>query len=1165
VVFNKVTEQFLVVWQDMTDREFTYFWAPSICGNTTPGFEYFPGGVSDDLMVRYRPVGYSGGTPVRGASKNISEYIVTDTGEVSSDCVTATLANTPEDAAGNAGLEFYDIKKMSFDIIVDESSPDIAYGPSDGIAVTAWSGKHVTVDLDLYWWREVVINSTGYMSEGSWHVDGEWTEPVEDGNQKIIVRKNTGLGRAKHIDLDANGLFSYNPSLAIMENNQTKMLLAAWESEDPNTDMDIYGQIIDASNHTAVKTTFPISNAQYRQTAPRVAVDPANQRFLVAWEDARNEEANISNMDIYGQFIDPQGQLSGGNFPITVDQSNQINPVVAFGDNDARNFLVAWSDGRNASVVNGTRADADIYANFWEDSTAPQLWITDADEVPLYNKTIDFGEVLVGEPMTRLFKICNYGNAPLTISQFNGSTYVAISPLDPSKPFNMTTAKPTSINPATCYLMAVTFTPDSPKSYSGLDSSMEIISNGGKEVIYLSGYGKGNDPVITTYELPDGAEESPYNATLEGTGGTTPYTWAIVNASGDPEPGLLPDGIFLSTSASKGLLSGAPLANTTGTYTFDVQLTDANAKESSREFTIKISELSITTASLPDGPIDVPYEEFLQAAGGSNVYTWSDFGGLPDNLSLDPTGRIHGNPSATGTFPFTVQVQDSDGLIATKDLSITITSALSIVTDPATNSDALPSGQLGEAYSFTLSISGGEPPYDWEVLSDIGGLPGGLNIDTVSGVISGTPGSVGTYYFKVQLTDDTGASTVRILSLNVSVITITTESIPDGATDVFYSQQFEAAGGTPDVLYPYSWKLDINYDQLPLGLNLDANSGKIEGTPTENGTKVFLVKATDSLGQTGTKVFAITISDIVVATTSLPGGNATAPYYEVLEVSGGTPNYAWSAVDSDDLPPGLSITTPNPGMVNGGAISGTPTTSGTYTFDVRVSDGSVPSEIATKQFTVHIATDVAITTATLPGGNVDSDYSYTLTATGGVRPYYWSQVSGNMPPGLSIATGTGVLSGTCSAPGTYDIVVQVRDENGSTTQETLSLTVASNPAPADPTDTSIGSSSNTFCYIATAAYGSYLDPHVEALRDFRDEYLLTNRAGRAFVDFYYRTSPPIAGFISGHEALRTAARVALTPLVFSVKCPLLGFALIAMAGGGLAGAFRRGRARRHKG
>jgi len=73
------------------------------------------------------------------------------------------------------------------------------------------------------------------------------------------------------------------------------------------------------------------------------------------------------------------------------------------------------------------------------------------------------------------------------------------------------------------------------------------------------------------------------------------------------------------------------------------------------------------------------------------------------------------------------------------------------------------------------------------------------------------------------------------------------------------------------------------------------------------------------------------------------------------------------------------------------------------------------------------------------------------------------------------------------------------------------------------------------CFIATAAYGSPLDPHVNVLRSFRDRYLLSTDTGRTFVKAYYRLSPPLAAFISRHEMLREAVRMMLTPLVYGIE------------------------------
>jgi M6 family metalloprotease-like protein len=91
-----------------------------------------------------------------------------------------------------------------------------------------------------------------------------------------------------------------------------------------------------------------------------------------------------------------------------------------------------------------------------------------------------------------------------------------------------------------------------------------------------------------------------------------------------------------------------------------------------------------------------------------------------------------------------------------------------------------------------------------------------------------------------------------------------------------------------------------------------------------------------------------------------------------------------------------------------------------------------------------------------------------------------------------------------------------------------------------------GGGSSNGCFIATAAYGSFLDPHVESLRKFRDRYLLTNPVGRVIVSFYYKYSPPIAVFIGSHESLRTITRWALTPIVFAAEYPVLFIILFAM-------------------
>jgi hypothetical protein len=78
---------------------------------------------------------------------------------------------------------------------------------------------------------------------------------------------------------------------------------------------------------------------------------------------------------------------------------------------------------------------------------------------------------------------------------------------------------------------------------------------------------------------------------------------------------------------------------------------------------------------------------------------------------------------------------------------------------------------------------------------------------------------------------------------------------------------------------------------------------------------------------------------------------------------------------------------------------------------------------------------------------------------------------------------------------------------------------------------SVNSGGGGGCFIATAAYGSLMEPHVRILRDFRDRFLIGNPLGNSFVRLYYTYAPPIADFIAKYDNLRALIRIGLLPVV----------------------------------
>ncbi len=158
---------------------------------------------------------------------------------------------------------------------------------------------------------------------------------------------------------------------------------------------------------------------------------------------------------------------------------------------------------------------------------------------------------------------------------------------------------------------------------------------------------------------------------------------------------------------------------------------------------------------------------------------------------------------------------------------------------------------------------------------------------------------------------------------------------------------------------------------------------------------------------------------------------------------------------------------------------------------------------------------------------------------------YWSEATFSNSS-KSSATVVGPMSGTSyqikdlENDKEYFFAVSSIDENDN---ESVISAVTSG-MPIDVSDfwemyrSSGGQDDGGFCFLATAAWGSYMAPQVMTLRAFRDSVLLTSAPGRAFVSFYYKVSPPLAGLISDSPLLRSVSRLALMPAVILARIAL---------------------------
>ena len=346
------------------------------------------------------------------------------------------------------------------------------------------------------------------------------------------------------------------------------------------------------------------------------------------------------------------------------------------------------------------------------------------------------------------------------------------------------------------------------------------------------------EPSIVSCPVTAATAGVPLAEILRGGGGAAPYFWSA--------SGILPNGLSLT---SAGQLSGIPEVN--GTFPFQIFMRDANGRNVSKNCAIAVTSpvLNLSTACpLAEGVTGGVYSQPLTVSGGRAPYTWSTLGSFPVGLIPGNNGSISGRPNDAGAFQFRLNVEDSDGLKASKNCSLIVQRAnLSI------NSCPLPPAKQGVLYQRALGVVGGSGIFSW---SASGKTPRGLNL--AEGIVFGIPAEAGAFEFQLQVRDSGGLAASQQCQLYVEPVALEiTSACPESTTNLGanFPHQSTARGGLP----PYKWTVD---GTLPDGLRLNAD-GSISGAANKIGDYSFDLVVADARAQE--------LRENCVISTKLPG------------------------------------------------------------------------------------------------------------------------------------------------------------------------------------------------------------------------------------------------------------------------------------------------------
>jgi hypothetical protein len=357
--------------------------------------------------------------------------------------------------------------------------------------------------------------------------------------------------------------------------------------------------------------------------------------------------------------------------------------------------------------------------------------------------------------------------------------------------------------------------------------------------------------------------------------------------------------------------------------------------------------LMLGPATLTNAIEGQTYSVTLEAEGAGNA-RWSVVGGgLPPGLTLaTQSGAISGVPTTPGDYSFTAQATVTGIPQRSGEQGYTLT-----VIERLRLDDDLPPARAETAYSGQLGITGGVPPYTIAIV----GLPAGMQFDATTGAITGTPPFESADQDLLVTIEDSGTPQQVITQREIHWeirpvgVSISTTELPTAPLNEAYSFRVSAAGGRQ----PYSWAVVAGVlpgsASDPDPFRIDPASGTITGTPTattRTSTFTLEVEDSDAPSSMDTRQFKLVVP-VQIVTTALPGGVVGNEYEAAIGAGGGLPGFTWSLA-AGDPPAGITLDAAT------GVLSGTPTSSGTATFTVRVTDSDESATVDEREFTLEI-------------------------------------------------------------------------------------------------------------------------------------------------------------------------------------------------------------------